>query len=488
MNLVQHSSEWGPFKLPAGDEVVSVEPARAWHGTGAVDMDAVLAALSTRLPYLSAGIWPGDAATPDDIGSDYSQALFPRDLFMSLRSLASRYPVHRFLPVVDEVFRLQSAEGKLFHEHRDPNTPLAHNISTLTGCTWPWYAADDVTGDGAGFVMELALADRSILDRRAGEATYGDVVRRCIAWELRRMEESGRHLILSRALPRPEGSTWMPPIGSVWKDSPDGFVRPDGTLPTRPVALVEVQCILYRSLRLAAHLPELGDSHEFDRLADKVRQEFLETFWVDDDAGGFPGYFAELDDSGGALVVAPIAASSLIDTIVSGLLDGPDMTDRLRAVMRHLYDPELGLRGALGVRSLSTSAPHYYPSGGDKGAVWPYLNDRLATAAAGRGFHRCANHDDRLVLRICEDTRAVPEFVPDAAEPGFDRVRVKVRRSRPEPYVTTAIEPAKPWQLWTLGALARSSARAAAYERDMPTSTSDLDAQLAAMAREAAVV
>jgi hypothetical protein len=325
-----------------------------------------------------------------------------------------------------------------------------------------------------------------------GGATYADVVKACIGWELRRMEESGRHLILSRPLPRPEGSTWMPPIGSVWKDSPDGFVRLDGTLPTRPVALVEVQCILHRSLRLAASLPELGDSREFDRLAVEVRKEFLDTFWVDDDAGGFPGYFAELDESGRRLVVAPLAASSLIDTVMSGMLDGPEQADRFRAAMRHLYDPRLGLRGALGPRSLTTSAPHYYPSGGDKGAVWPYLNDRLATASAERGFHRCANHDDTLVLRICETTGAVPEFVPDAAEPGFDRVRVKVRRARPEPYVTTAIEPAKPWQLWTLGAFARSSSRAAAYERDEPRHESKdvagLDAELAALARQAAVV
>ena len=482
-NLVQHGGEWGSFTLPVGDEVLSVEPAPAWLGGAAIDMDAILAALSARLPFLSAGMWPGQAAAPDDIGSDYSQALFPRDLFISLRSLAARYPVDRFLPVIDEVFRLQNHDGKLFHEHRDPNSLLARNISAITGCTWPWFAADDVTGDGASWVMEQALLDRSILRRRVGDVTYLDVVRSCIGWELRRMEESGRHLILSRALPRPEGSTWMPPIGSVWKDSPDGFVRPDGTLPTRPVALVEVQCILYRSLLLAGRLG-LADGS----LAERVREEFLSTFWVDDDAGGFPGYFAELDESGRHLVVAPIAASSLIDTLMSGMLDGPDCEDRLRSVMRHLYDPELGVRGALGPRSLTTAAPHYYPSGGDKGAVWPYLNDRLATAAAERGFHRCANHDDKLVIRICEATHAVPEFVPDAAEPTFDRVRVKVRRARPDPYITTAIEPAKPWQLWTLGALARSSARAAAYAREMPPSTSELDGELAAMARQVAPV
>ncbi len=253
-----------------------------------------------------------------------------------------------------------------------------------------------------------------------------------------------------------------------------------------------MQCILYRSLRVAAQLPIVGDSHDFDGLADSVRSDFLDTFWVDDGAGGFPGYFAELDEPGEKLVVAPIVASCLIDVLASGMLDGPTYADRIRSVMRHLYDPALGLRGALGPRSLSTESAHYYPSGGDKGAVWPYLNDRLATAAAQRGFHRCAHHDDLLTVHICETTGAVPEFVPDAAEPGFDRVRVKVRRARPETFVTTAIEPAKPWQLWTLGALVRASARASAHQREQPRPPSAdvgaLDAELAALARQAAVV
>ena len=470
--MIKHDSPWGSFILPVTDEVASVEPARAWAGRP-VDIDEILDSLSARLPFLSAGMWPGSEESTD-IGSDYSEALFPRDLFISLRSLAVRYPIERFLPVVDEVFQWQSPDGKLFHEHRDPNTELARNISAITGCTWPWFAADDVTGDGACWVMEVAQSDPSILERRVGGRTYADVVEAAIGWELRRMEESGRHLILSTHLPRPAGSTWMPPIGSAWKDSPDGFVRPDGTLPTRPVALVEVQCILYRSLVLASHL----------ELAEKVREEFFATFWVDDDAGGFPGYFAELDEDGRELVVAPIAASSLIDTIACGMLDGPDMTDRFQAVMRHLYDPALGLRGTLGARSLSTESPHYYPSGGDKGAIWPYLNDRLATAVSERGFHQCAHHDDLLTQHICAATGAVPEFVPDAAEPEFDRVRVKVWRARPDRYYTTAIEPAKPWQLWSLGALVRASARAAEFERTRPEPTR-FDAELAELASRA---
>src|SRR5713101_537639 len=258
--LVEHSSEWGSFTTLATDEIVLVEPGvHDWVPSHPIDVDAILDALGARLPFLSAGMWPPSARpTAEDIGSDYGSALFPRDLFISLRSLAARYSVVRFLPVVDEVFRLQDRDrepGKLLHEHRDPNTALARNISAITGCTWPWFAADDVTGDGACYVMELALIDPSILERRVGDITYAGVVSAALAWELRRMRDSGHNLILSRQLSRPPGSTWMPPIGSVWKDSPDGFVHPDGTLPTRPVALVEVQCILYRSLRLAAQLP-----------------------------------------------------------------------------------------------------------------------------------------------------------------------------------------------------------------------------------------
>ena len=516
--LAVHTSEWGPFTLLASDEVVSVEPVD--HGPlERTDPDEVLAALGgvgsvwdvgTGGTPLAAGMWPRTGPALTDIGADYSTALFPRDLFISLRSIESRYPLARFRNLwlaVDEVFRHQGrareraldpddyerrheAPGKLFHEHRDPDEPLAQEIARTTGCAWPWFAADDVTGDGVNYVMEHALASPMVLARRVEQPdgqviTYAQAVVAGIRWELRSLEAGGQGLILSERLPRPAGSTWLPPLGSVWKDSPDGFLRADGTQPTRPVALVEVQCILYRSLRLAAELSALN--HEFaellgvrhlDELAASVRQRFFETFWVDSAAGGHPGYFAELDEPGRRLVAAPFLASSAIDTLLCGLCDGEELRELRDALMRALYDPSLGLRGALGPRSLSVDAPHYYPSGGDKGAVWPYLNDRAAVAASAHGFQRCARHDWKLVERICESTSAYPEFVPDAVEPGFDRVRVKVRRGRPDPYVTTAIEPAKAWQLWTVAASVNANARLA-EDRPSDPAVDALDAELA---------
>jgi hypothetical protein len=515
--LTVHESRWGSFTLPASDEVVSVDGID--HGPlTRPDSDAVLAALGgvggadavgTGRTAIAAGMSPRSKEPTHDIGSDYSTALFPRDLFISLRSLESRYPIARYpnlLLAVDEVFRHQGREqdraidpsgyerrhealGKLFHEHRDPREPLAQEIARITGCAWPWFAADDVTGDGVNYVMERALVSPQLLQRKVGQPdghviTYADAVVEGIRWQLR-MLDAGRHgLILSQRLPRPPASTWLGPLGSVWKDSPDGFLRADGTQPTRPVALVEVQCILYRSLRLAAELSRknaefadrLGVRH-LDDLAASTQKKFFETFWVDSPSGGHPGYFAEVDQHGRDLLVTPFLASSAIDTLLSGLCDGDAMREQRDALVRAIYDPSVGLRGTLGPRSLAVDAPHYYPSGGDKGAIWPYLNDRAAVAASRYGFHRCARHDWALVGRICEATQAYPEFVPDAAEPGFDRVRVKVWRRRPDPYLTTAIEPAKPWQLWTVGA----AANAARLAEDRPSSrdVAALDAKLA---------
>jgi len=545
--FVEHSTPWGTFTALATDEIHSIEPASAKLPEDSYPfMDDILAALGgvkdvdhvgTGRPPLKSAVWLARSGTPFHlgIGSDYG-ALFPRELFQTLGPLDSRYPVQRFpnlLLAVDEVFRYQGRErdraldpdnydrrneapGKLFHEQRDASDPIAQEISRVTGCAWPWFAGDDITGDGVNYVMNEAITRPSLLDHcvtqpDGSRVSYAEAVVAGIMWQLRRMVDSGRWLILSTRSQRPPNSDWMPPIGSVWKDSPDSFLRLDGTLPVRSTALVEVQCILYRSLRLAARVSQansqfanlLGQAiHDglgrevptglakdnrrleayLNHLAGFVRTAFFDTFWVNNDAGGFPGYFAELDEAGRKLVVAPVLASGVIDSVQCGLYDGEDMKERLHAVMRNIYDPAYGLRGALGPRSLGKFSPHYSPSGW-AGSIWPHMNDKAAAAAARCGFHRCAYHDSLLVYYICVMTRSTPEFVVDSDRPAIEPVRVKAWRSQPERHLTTAIEPAKPWQLWTLGALTNSWQRAADHEQHPRQPPSDdvakLDAELA---------
>jgi glycogen debranching enzyme len=526
--FARHASQWGDFSVLATDQVVSVEPAHWTLPPGRPPSDDELLCrlggvddvrlVGTGHPALMAGIWPsGQDAGLTGLGADYS-VLFGRDTFTSLRALRPTYPVTLYpnlLLAVDEIVRYQGrtyeesivpdhyeargeAPGKLLHELRDPADPLAREISRVTSCGWPWFAGDDTTGEGVNFILEEALVNPAILERRVlqpdqRDVSYAEAVVAGLRWQLASMEASGHSLILSRRLRRPAGSTWMPPVGSAWRDGSDCYLRLDGTLPTRPVALLEVNAILYRSLRLAARMsepnPEFGDllgRIDLEQIADRVRAAIFDALWVDNGAGGFLGYFAELDEGGRRLEVAPVLGCGVIDALQSGLFDSPEMQERLFAVMRNLYDPAFGLRAPMGPRTLGRFSPQYAPSGGN-GGICPHMNDKAADAAERLGFHQCARLDSRLVLHICESTGAAPECIRDAETPTIDAVRVRVWRAQPERHETSAIEPGKPWQLWSLAALVGSKARLARLERaDLPPASPEiarLDAELNQIAR-----
>jgi len=158
----------------------------------------------------------------------------------------------------------------------------------------------------------------------------------------------------------------------------------------------------------------------------------------------------------------------------------------LFAVMRNVYDPAYGLRAPLGPRTLGRFSPQYAPSGGN-GAICPHMNDKAADAAERLGFQQSARLDSRLVIHICESTGAAPESVRDAETPTIDTIRVRVWRAQPERHETTAIEPSKPWQLWSLAALVGSRARLDRLDRaELPPVSTDvakLDAELVEAAR-----
>jgi glycogen debranching enzyme len=83
-----------------------------------------------------------------------------------------------------------------------------------------------------------------------------------------------------------------------WKDSWDGIVHADGSLPGPPIALVEVQGYVYAAWRGAASLfRHLGDEERARRLearAARLRRSFDERFWMEDE--GF--YCMALDGDG----------------------------------------------------------------------------------------------------------------------------------------------------------------------------------------------
>ena len=161
-----------------------------------------------------------------------------------------------------------------------------------------------------------------------------------------------------------------------WKDSWDGITRADGTLPTAPLALVEVQGYVYAALRGAAELAEhvdLGhDATDLLRRASSLKDRFNETFW----------------DPRGWFVLGLDADHRPIDALTTNpghaLWSGIADDDKARQYVERLADPDLWT--GWGLRTLAGSMAAYDPLSYHNGSVWPH-DTALCIAGAARYGH-----------------------------------------------------------------------------------------------------
>ncbi|MGH2685850.1 MAG: amylo-alpha-1,6-glucosidase, partial [Actinomycetota bacterium] len=182
-----------------------------------------------------------------------------------------------------------------------------------------------------------------------------------------------------------------------WKDSWNGIVFADGTVPEPPIAVCEVQGYAYDAKRRAADLAEFvwEDLELAVRLraeADRLYARFNEDFWVED-RGGF--YAVGLD-----------ADKKRIDSVTSNmghlLWSGIVPDDRARAVVDHLFGE--GMWSGWGVRTMSWDDAAYNPIGYHIGTVWPHDNALISAGLFRYGFREEANRIATAMLKAAEFT------------------------------------------------------------------------------------
>ncbi len=177
-----------------------------------------------------------------------------------------------------------------------------------------------------------------------------------------------------------------------WKDSWDGITRADGTLPTAPLALVEVQGYVYAALRGAATLGEVVDiGHSPDdlrRRAATLKARFNEVFW----------------DRRGWFVLGLDADGSPIDSLTTNpghaLWSGIADDDKARTYVERLVDADLWT--GWGLRTLASSMAAYDPLSYHNGSVWPH---DTALCIAGAARYGCWDAVDLMVDGALEATR-----------------------------------------------------------------------------------
>lgn len=235
-----------------------------------------------------------------------------------------------------------------------------------------------------------------------------------------------------------------------WKDSRDGIVHADGSLPEPPIALCEVQGYVYdgkmRTARVARALGHVDLADELEAQAEKLKRRFNEDFWMPD-----AGYFA----------VALDGKKQQVRSITSN--PGHCLWSRIveeekgSRVVRVLLSPELS--SGWGVRTLARSNPSYDPIGYHTGSVWPHDNSIIAHGVKFYGYDDEAN-------RLIDQISIAGAFFPGGRFPelfcGFSRHEVP----RPVEY-PVACRP----QAWATGAPLLMLRSYAGINADAPNNT-----------------
>src|SRR5688572_6327326 len=166
-------------------------------------------------------------------------------------------------------------------------------------------------------------------------------------------------------------------INQGWKDSWDGINFADGTLAEPPIALCEVQALVYSAYMSRAWMAyDAGDAPLAARLVDQAAQlkkRFNEEFWLPD-----RGYFAVALDGKKRPVDA--CASNMGQCLWHGIVDD----DKVPLVAERLMSPEMF--SGWGVRTLASDMGAYNPASYHNGSVWPHDNAIIAKGLLRYGF------------------------------------------------------------------------------------------------------
>jgi glycogen debranching enzyme len=217
-----------------------------------------------------------------------------------------------------------------------------------------------------------------------------------------------------------------------WKDSDDAVMHRDGSIPTGPVAMCEVQGYVYAAWRAGATLARALDDGNRAAICDgraaRLRRRFDEAFWCEE----IGTYALALD---GNKMACRVRTSNAGQCLFGGIVE----PDRAPVVARTLLEPDCF--SGWGIRTLAAGEARFDPMGYHTGGVWPHDNAVIAEGLARYGFCDEATSllETQFEAALHFDLQRMPELFC-----GFER--------RPgEPPV--AYPPACAPQAWAAGAV-----------------------------------
>jgi len=397
------------------------------------------------------------------------EVVFGRDSLRVAMDLLNQYPklARNTLLKLAELQGLtvniarEEEPGRIIHEARDPDDPIAVMMTKKEGRAWPDYGSIDATIE---FVRTLAaycrLQGYSFLDHpyiaKNGESrTMRDSFTEAVNWMVNRMNKNKEGLIEFQSM-NPHSKRHV----QAWKDSWDSYFHANGDIANfnQGIASIEVQRAAYDALCDAIELYELHmdmkeEAKDLRSRADNLKTVILEKFWTED-RGGYFILGTDRDDSGN-LRQLKILTSNMGHMLRSPLLlkgDNPEIVRKREAVITHLFAPDM--LNQSGIRTLSTAEYRYRPGSYHNGSVWLWDNYLILQGLDQHGYHRLAGELEKRIKFVISSTRLFPEFVrgDDGPKPiinsriidAYDSINKKINRIE---------EPPQEVQAWTVAAI-----------------------------------
>lgn len=381
-------------------------------------------------PSIAALSFDTAAQTPDHLR--LYEVVFGRDSLRVAIDLLSSYPELARSTVL-ELARYQGTSynkgreeepGRIVHEARDDNDPIARELTSRLGWDWPYYGSVDATPEFirtlAGYCnldqTNLEFLQYTYIDRNGQERKLSDALDRAVEWITRRLDSNPEGLLEFKSVL----ATGIE--NQVWKDSWDAYHHSDGTLANhrQGIASIEVQVTTYDALLDAADLYDQqygATSHAADlrERAGRLKQTILQTFWTED-TGGYFVLGTDRDDDG-QLRQLKIRTSNMGHALNSRLLedDDPAIIRKKQALMQQLLSPDL--LNVSGIRTLAKDEVRFRPGAYHCGSVWLWDTHHIAKGMRRLGYPEEADELDRRMLRVVEATNSFPEYVSGDDEP-----------------------------------------------------------------------
>lgn len=354
------------------------------------------------------------------------EVVFGRDSLRVAIDLVTSYPELARTTVL-KLAELQGLEdnrsreeelGRIVHESRSPEDPIAAELTRTRGWSWPYYGSVDATPE---FVRTLTaycmrseenygFLGENYTDLRGDKQTVSHALELALLWIERRLASNSEGIL--------EFKTILP-LGienQVWKDSWDAYHHSDGTMANhdKGIASIEVQVTTFDALIDAAELYEdiLDNPERARELRDKaadLKNAIFKHFWVEE-KGGYFALGTDRDDSGN-LRQLKIRTSNMGHTLNSRLLKGDDpAVVRMReATKDQILSP--ALLNVSGIRTLANDEVRFRPGAYHNGSVWLWDTHHIAKGLRRLGYHTQANDLDLRILRAVNQTQMFPEYV-----------------------------------------------------------------------------